>query len=223
VRQKITIIEQGPVVELALASPILSIDMLEQLSVALDHLSASNQRSPIVISSSHPRIFLAGADLAEIARLSWGTSDGYARLGRSVLDRISRVPAPVVAAVNGTCAGGGFDLVLACDLIVASTTARFGHPGVERGLVTGWGGTSALPEAAGPVIASRAMLAATWLTPEELEVAGTVRAVVGNPRSHALARAALMASIDPRRIELWRALKGRRFVDSFRAFVVHKL
>ena len=113
--------------------------------------------TPLVLRSAHPTIYLAGADLAEIAALDGPSCADYARRGRVVLERLALYPAPTVAAVHGSCSGGGFDLGLACDWIVAGGAAAFSHPGVRRGLVTGWGGTVRLPVAIGRTAAGMAM------------------------------------------------------------------
>ena len=83
--------------------------------------------SPVVLRSAHPSVFLAGAHLAEIAALDAASCKPYADRGRRVVEHIENHPAPAVAAVNGSCSGGGFDLVLACDTIVAGAGASFQH------------------------------------------------------------------------------------------------
>jgi len=209
----------GPVRELVLPSPILSLDLLHRIAKALDE--ARRQSLPLIVRSAHPMIFLAGADLGEIGRLDAGSSREYARRGRAVLHRLHELPAPVVAAVHGPCMGGGLDLALACDAIVASPNARFGHPGARRGLVTGWGGTVMLPWAAGSALARKAFLACESISAGEGHTAGWVALVTPDPVEGARAEALRLGSLHPRRLVLWRTLRSGRFIDRFRSCVVH--
>lgn len=205
---------------LDMSSPILSTGLLDRLVKLVAELSAATR--PLVLSSSHPRIFLAGADLHEIAGLSAVSSRDYARRGRHLLALIGTFPAPVVAAVHGACTGGGLDLVLACDAVVASDSATFAHPGVRRGLVTGWGGTERFPSRAGTAEARRLFLEGRPIpAPVAASRDWVVRAQGADPLPAACAEARRLAALDSRRLELWRAVRDARFVDRFRASVVH--
>jgi enoyl-CoA hydratase/carnithine racemase len=208
--------------ELVLVSPILSREHLRSLADCLDREAAEGD-TPLIISSAHPRIFLAGAHLAEIAALDALTSLEYARFGRQVLERIENFPGAVVAAVDGPCTGGGFDLALSCDLIVAGPSASFSHPGVRRGLVTGWGGTETLPGLIGEPRAKTALLEGSSLDEASLQRLGIHRAHAREVRETAAEEARRMASIHPSRLRLLRVLKRGRFIDRFRVFVVHNL
>ncbi len=211
----------GPsdVVRLVLPSPFLSTAALAALRGRLAALAA--RAVPLVLESGHPRIFLAGADLREIAGLGPGTAAAYAVEGRRTLAELERYPAPVVAAVGGACTGGGLDLVLACDAVVASPAATFAHPGVRRGLVTGWSGTARIPRLLGDAAARRIFLEASFLDAPGALDAGLVNAVDGDPVAAACAEAARLARLHPGRIHLWRTLRSARFIDRFRACVVH--
>ncbi len=200
-----------------IASPILSGDVLDALQAVLE--SASGRA--FVIRSLHPRIFLAGANLHEIASIDAQTAHAYARAGRAVLDAIRHLPGPAVAAVHGPCIGGGLDLALACDTIVAKPSAVFGHPGIRRGLVTGWGGTVFLPAAAGAAQSRWMFLTGEPLSAREAYEAGWVYQLSTAPAGAAGTLAARLASLNPGRLELWRMLKDGRFIDRFRSCVVH--
>lgn len=207
--ERCTLDTVGGVGVISFGSPVLSVRMLAELESLLDELSTRPDAMPLVLRSSHPTIFLAGAHLAEIAALDARSCRTYARRGRAVLDRLSALPGPTVAAVHGSCSGGGFDLVLACDRIVAGPDATFGHPGILRGLVTGWGGTVRLPVAAGASIARLALLAAWPLRVADLSGHGV--AVVSGPDivGTAVAEAARLSTIHPDRLVAWRALRDR--------------
>jgi len=199
--------------------PVLHSSVLLALEHALDALA--REGGPLVLASDHPRIFLAGAHLAEIAALDADASALYARTGRRVLARLAAHPGPTVAAVDGACSGGGWDLALTCDRVVAGERARFAHPGVRRGLVTGWGGTWTLPHALGAVTARGAVLGGRELGPDELAGSGWVLAAAGDVVAAALAEAERLAALHPDRLAVWRSLRTGRFVDRFRAVVVH--
>jgi len=204
-------------------SPILSLAVLDNLSSALGALAGENELDPLVLHSAHPSVFLAGAHLAEIANLDASSSGPYARRGRRAIRNLEKHPAPTVAAINGSCSGGGFDLVLACDALIAGPNARFSHPGIRRGLVTGWSGTTRLPSALGSATARAALLEARELEPVSLSIHGAVYQTAKDPVATATEKARQMASLDPSRCRLWRALRGPGFIDRFNAFVVHKL
>ena len=208
---------------LEFASPILSLEVLDGLSSTLESLAMENEPDPLVLCSAHPSVFLAGAHLAEIADLDASSSGPYARRGRRAIRDLEKHPAPTVAAINGSCSGGGFDLILSCDALITGPAARFSHPGVRRGLVTGWSGTTRLPSALGSATARAALLETRELDPVTLSFHGAILKTAEDPVAAATERAVQLASLDPMRCRLWRALRGPGFIDRFHAFVVHKL
>lgn len=218
----ISLTDRDGVVELRFERPVLARKTLDELEAVLARLAARHPPLPLVITSKHPTIFLAGAHLAEIAALDVESCVPYARLGRSVAHRLSSHPSPVVAAVAGSCSGGGFDLVLACDAVVASPAATFRHPGVLRGLVTGWGGTKSLPRALGRPTALRAFLEGHEVSAAAMMKAGVVVALGDDPPDRAVELALRLHRLHPSRLPLWRLLRGPTFVDRFRAVVVEK-
>ncbi len=210
------------VASVLLGSPILSRRVLSAINDLLDALALEPSPQPVVLASAHPTIFLAGAHLAEIEALDQYSCIGYAELGRSVARRLGSHPNAVIAAVHGSCSGGGFDLVMACDWVVASPKATFSHPGVRRGLVTGWGGTTSVGWALGDSATRRALLEGAVFDASALAELGVVQTVTEDPQSQALATARRLTSLHPSRLPLWRLLRGPNFVDRFRAFVVEK-
>jgi enoyl-CoA hydratase/carnithine racemase len=216
------IVHSADVATISFGSPILSRAVLAELGDALRSLADHPTPPPVVLCSAHPTIFLAGAHLGEIAELDHSSCVAYARLGRSTVAALGSHPAPTVAAVGGSCSGGGFDLVMACDAIVAAPDAVFSHPGIRRGLVTGWGGTESISHAAGGVATRRALLEATGLESGELFDLGAIRSVAADPVREARDIAVRLARLDPSRLAVWRRLRGPNFVDRFRAFVVEK-
>jgi enoyl-CoA hydratase/carnithine racemase len=209
--------DRNGVVLLTIAKPVLAVATLEAIEAALREPVAHD--TPVVLLSAHPRIFLAGADLAEIATLDRWTSGPYARRGRSLMRTLSSHPKPVVAAVHGTCAGGGVDLVLSCDAVVVGPGASLQHPGVRRGLITGWSGTHTVPSRLGPQGAAP-LISGTAFDPAGLP--GGFRAS-GDLVAAAVAEARRLDAFHPSRLELWRSFRCGNFVDSFRARMVHNV
>ncbi len=214
-----TIVVDRGVRIVALPSPILAVEVLRGLADLLR--AAAGEPGALVVRSTHAEVFLAGAHLAEIAALSAASSGPYARLGREVLELLQRHPGPVVAAVQGACLGGGVDLVLACDTVIAGPAARFGHPGVRRGLVTGWGGTARWPEVLGGGRARLAFLTGASVPADDAFRAGWVSGVADDPLAAASAEARRLTALHPSRLSAWRRLRAGRFIDRFRGLVVH--
>jgi len=119
---------------------------------------ARNPR-PLIITGNQ-KFFSAGADLNEILALSGPEAFVFSKAGQMMTDAVDEFPAPVIAAVNGYCMGGGMDLALACDYRIASPHAVFGHRGAALGLITGWGGTQRLARLIGRSRAAQMFIAA---------------------------------------------------------------
>ena len=98
----------------------------------------------LLVTGSGPKAFCAGADIAAMAEMSPLDAHAYSALGHEVFDRLAALDVPAVAAVNGVALGGGLELALACDLIVASEQAKLGLPETSLGLIPGFGGTQRL-------------------------------------------------------------------------------
>lgn len=219
----VTIEKKQGTTHVVLATPILETVVLEEFERVLDRLAKTADRSPLILRSTHPSVFLAGAHLGDIEGLDAFSCVPYSRQGRRVINKLDRHPSPVVAAVGGSCSGGGFDLVMACDAIVASPSATFNHPGVLRGLVTGWSGTTRLPHAVGTTPARTLLLEGSKLDAAEARAIGLVCSIDADPAAEATRKGLELGALDRSRRRLWRALRGPGFVDRFRASVVHKL
>lgn len=145
----------------------------------------------IVIITGRGRAFVAGADITGYVDRTVLDFVTFQRLGRLVYDRIERLRQPVIAAVNGYALGGGFELVLVADLVVAAENATFGLPEAKLGLLPGGGGTQRLPRLVGRNKAKELIMTADFITAEEAKVLGIVNRVVPAeelmPAAHALA------------------------------------
>lgn len=110
----------------------------------------------LLVTGGTEGVFAAGADLTRLSALSPLEARAFSRKGQDVFDSLATQPFVTLAMVRGRCIGGAFDLVMACDLRVADTTATFSHTGPRLGFITGYGGTSRLPALVGR--AARAVL-----------------------------------------------------------------
>lgn len=136
------------------------------------------------------KAFAAGADIKEMADRS--AIDMYTRDFIALWDEVSRVTKPIVAAVSGFCLGGGAELAMICDIIVASETARFGQPEINIGVLPGAGGTQRLTRAVGKSLAMEMVLSGRMISAEEAKAAGLVSRVV--PAEHYLTEAQRLAA-----------------------------
>jgi enoyl-CoA hydratase len=146
--------------------------LLDELATGLDEAFADPAVRVIVLAGSGDRAFCAGADLDELADLDSAAALELLSRGQSVFRSIERSDKPVIAAVDGFALGGGFELALACHLVVATDRAQFGLPEATLGLIPGYGGTQRLTAAAGRQTALRVMLTGTRLTAAEADRAG---------------------------------------------------
>lgn len=136
----------------------LSSALLRELSAALTTCVADPGVRAVVITGSGTKAFSAGADLGELKGLSAEDAHSVLAAGQQLLQRLEALPVPVVAAVNGLALGGGFELTLACTLMVSAETASFGLPEAGLGLIPGYGGTQRLPRLVGRANAAHLML-----------------------------------------------------------------
>jgi enoyl-CoA hydratase len=153
----------------------LSDALMDELVDRLAELDADAEVRCIVLTGDE-RAFAAGADIAELAGATAVELYQAPRVAR--WDAIRKLSTPLVAAVSGWCLGGGCELAMACDLIVASDTARFGQPETGLGIIPGAGGTQRLARAVGKALAMDMVLTGRMLTAREAQAAGLVARVV---------------------------------------------
>ncbi|HSX21553.1 MAG TPA: enoyl-CoA hydratase-related protein [Gaiellaceae bacterium] len=153
----------------------LSGELMSAVVESLEAFDADAEIRAIVLGGGE-RAFAAGADIAELAA---GTALALSENGRLDLwDRIKGVRTPIVAAVSGFCLGGGCELAMLCDLIVASETAKFGQPEINLGVLPGAGGTQRLTRAVGKAVAMDMILTGRMLSAREALDFGLVARVV---------------------------------------------
>jgi enoyl-CoA hydratase len=169
----------GPVAVVLLNRPdalnALSDELMDELISRLTELDRDEGVRCIVLGGSE-RAFAAGADIAELAKSS--ATDLYYQRRVERWDAIAGLWTPLVAAVSGYCLGGGCELAMACDVIVASETAQFGQPETGVGVIPGAGGTQRLTRAVGKAVAMDVILSGRFLSADEALRAGLVARVV---------------------------------------------
>ncbi|MDX3855398.1 enoyl-CoA hydratase/isomerase family protein [Streptomyces sp. AK02-01A] len=193
----------GHVAELVLDRPkamnAVSTEMARSLTAGCEALGADSGVRVTVLTSTHARAFCVGADLKE--RNSFSDADLVRQrpTARAAYTGVLELPMPTIAAVHGFALGGGFELALACDLIVADRTAVLGLPEVSVGVIPGGGGTQLLPRRVGAARAAELIFTARRVDADEARELGLVDELVaeGSDRDEALALAARIAANSP--------------------------
>ena len=126
----------------------LNEEVLTDLNEAID-IVIGDETARAVIITGEGRAFVAGADIGAQAVLDIEGGRKWGQNGSALFRKIEKMDIPVIAAVNGFALGGGCELALACDLITASTKAKFGQPEVGLGIIPGFSGTQRLPRRIG--------------------------------------------------------------------------
>ena len=169
--------------------------LMNELGDALVAWDKDDTIGAIVITGSD-KAFAAGADIGAMAH--WTYMDVYKTeyITRN-WETIRRIRKPIIAAVNGFALGGGCELAMMCDVVIAGTSAKFGQPEIKLGVIPGAGGTQRLPRAVGKAKAMDMMLTARMMGAEEAERAGLVSRIVTPERTldEALEAAAVIAAM----------------------------
>lgn len=153
-------------------------DVLSEISDAFDGFAKNDGVKAVVITGAGDKSFVAGADIGFMATIGALDAMRYIRLGHQTMDKIAALNKPVIAAVNGFALGGGLELALACDFIIAAENAKFGLPEVTLGIIPGWGGTQRLTAQIGPGKAKEMIYTGKVIDAAEAEKIGLVNAVL---------------------------------------------
>lgn len=190
--------KKGPVAYVTVNRPkvlnALNTPTWRDLKAAFEDARADARIRGVILTGAGDRAFIAGADIAELARVSPFEAEQSSRFGQSVLDVVEGLGKPVIAAINGFALGGGCETAMACTIRVASEHARFGQPEVKLGLLPGGGGTQRLPRLVGRARALQLILTGGTIDAAEAWRIGLVNEVV--PAANLIARAeAILAEI----------------------------
>jgi enoyl-CoA hydratase len=153
----------------------LNHELMTELTDCLEHLDSDESVNCIVVTGNE-KAFAAGADIKEMADA--GTVEMLSRDNFSVWDKIREVKKPLIAAVSGFALGGGCELVMMCDMIVASETAKFAQPEINIGVMPGAGGTQRLARTVGKYKAMEIVLTGDMIDAAEAVRIGLVNKVV---------------------------------------------
>jgi enoyl-CoA hydratase len=179
----------------------LSVGLMDQLIAALE----SFDRDPniyVIVLAGNEKAFAAGADIGDMAEAS--LLDMYERNNLARWLRVKAIRKPIVAAVSGFCLGGGCELAMHCDIIVASESAQFGQPEINIGVMPGAGGTQRLTRAIGKFRAMEMVLTGRFISAQEAYEAGLVSKVVAKEQflAEAMRLAQLIATKPPLALKL---------------------
>lgn len=160
-----------------------TLSMLEALEAACTRIERDDAVRAVIVASASSKAFCAGADI-----IDWGPMGPagmwahWIRAGQRVFERLARLRQPTIAAVGGLAYGGGLELALACDIRIASASARFGLPEVTIGAVPGWAGSQRLPRLIGAGRAKQLILSGQPIDAAKAEAWGLVTEVVAPER-----------------------------------------
>jgi len=153
----------------------LSYGLVKDLALAMQELDRDPEVRAIIVTGGE-KVFAAGADIKEMAER--GPFDERILERLAYRDKINRISKPVIAAVSGFALGGGCELAMSCDIIIASETARFGQPEVNLGIIPGSGGTQRLTHVLGKYRAMELVLTGDMLNANDAERLGLVNRIV---------------------------------------------
>ena len=155
----------------------LSTEVLTDLNQALDEVEKAGNIYAVIITGAGEKSFVAGADISEMKDKNKTQAAEYGAFGNKVFLRIENFPCPVIAAVNGFALGGGCELAMACDIRIASETARFAQPETGLGITPGFGGTQRLARLVGAGRAKELIYTCRTIKAEEALAIGLVNKV----------------------------------------------
>jgi len=156
----------------------LNPDTLREILRCLRDVRRAGEVRALILTGAGEKAFVAGADIAEMSKMTVVQAKEMARLGQRLTSALEDLPIPVIAAVNGFALGGGMELVMACDLAIASEKARFGQPEINLGIIPGFGGTQRLARRVGAPHAREMIYGGEMIDAETARQWGLVNRVV---------------------------------------------
>lgn len=176
------VLDKAPIATLTINRPAalnaLNPGVVQDIARAIRDVRHDPSVRVLIITGGGDRAFVAGADIAAMSKMSAVDGLEFGRLGHRVLASLEELPIPVIAAVNGFALGGGLELAMACDLILASDKARFGQPEINLALIPGFGGTQRLPHRIGHARARELIMTGDMLDAQKALEWGLVNQVV---------------------------------------------
>jgi len=155
----------------------LDIETIEELTAAVHELE-HDQTIHVAVLTGKDKAFIAGADIKQMQTMNTLEAKTFATNGHHLLQTIENSRLPYIAAVNGYALGGGCEVMIACDLIIASTTAKIGQPEINLGIHPGFGGTQRLPRLVGATKAKELLLTGDTIDAQEALRIGLVNKII---------------------------------------------
>jgi enoyl-CoA hydratase len=156
----------------------LNAQTVAEIGEAFEQARNDDAVKAVILTGGGEKAFVAGADIAELAKMTPITGKATAERGQSIFAKIERFPKPVIAAINGFALGGGCELALACHIRIASERAQIGLPEVTLGIIPGYGGTQRMARLLGKGKALELILTGDRIPAQEAERIGLVNKVV---------------------------------------------
>ncbi len=156
----------------------MNMDVANELIKTFKEIDADDSVKVVILTGEGDKAFSAGADIAYMSTISPIESEKYAKLGHLLTFTVENCSKPTIAAINGFALGGGCELALACDIRIASDTAKIGQPEVTIGICPGWGGTQRLPRIIGIAKAKDLIYTGRQVKADEAKEMGLVNKVV---------------------------------------------
>lgn len=179
--KNLSLTQDGRVAIVAINRPkalnALNTEVLLELDAIIDELE-KNPEVYVIVLTGEGKAFVAGADIEEMKDMTPDEARKFAELGSRVFKKLEIINKPVIAAVNGYALGGGCELAMACDIIIAGEQAKFGQPETGLGITPGFGGTQRLPRIVGTKRAKEIIFTGEIIGAEEAYRIGLVNKVV---------------------------------------------
>jgi enoyl-CoA hydratase len=156
----------------------LNADTLDEIAAAVAEVGGDSGARALLVTGAGEKAFVAGADISQMQNFDSAQAQAFSERGNRTFRALEMLPVPVVALVNGYALGGGCELAMACDWIVASERAMFGQPEVNLGVVAGFGGTQRLTRLVGRAMAMDLLVTGRMVKADEALRIGLVNQVV---------------------------------------------
>ena len=189
----------------------LNAETRDEIAQAIAAVGADPGARVLLVTGAGDRAFVAGADIAQMQSFTSAEAQAFSEKGNRTFRALELLPIPAIALVNGYALGGGCELAMACDWVIASERAQFGQPEVNLGVVAGFGGTQRLPRLVGRALAMELLVTGRMLKAEEALKIGLVNQVVppGELREKGLETARTIASKGPVAVRLTKQIVQR--------------
>ena len=160
---------------------------LDSMNKHLDYVFAQQEGiAALVIQSNSPKYFIVGANIKAVQQLTPDNITDWVRKGHQTFNRLQQLPIPVIAKVGGFALGGGLELAMACDIIIAGEQAKFGQPEASLGVMPGWGGSFRLAQRVGVAKAKELFFTGKIIGAKEALAVGLVERVAGDAELEAV-------------------------------------